>query len=112
MDLAAAAQQLAVSLSSAKSPQVILTLRYTKLVTEVAFMSSPRISTRNRVSRYRERMRRLGFRQVNVWLLDTRSPAFAKECRRQSRLASKADRKRALSAELERTATEIEGWTK
>lgn len=40
------------------------------------------------VRRYRERMRAQGFRQVQIWVPDTRSAAFAAECRRQSLLVA------------------------
>lgn len=36
--------------------------------------------------RYRERMRKAGLRPIQIWVPDTRSAAFAKECRRQSAL--------------------------
>jgi hypothetical protein len=31
-------------------------------------------------------MRKAGLRPIQIWVPDTRSPAFAKECRRQSAL--------------------------
>jgi Protein of unknown function (DUF3018) len=36
-----------------------------------------------RMNAYRARMKKAGFRQVQLWLPDTRSPAFIKEIRRQ-----------------------------
>ena len=36
--------------------------------------------------RYRARQRRAGLRLLQIWVPDTRSPAFRKECRRQSLL--------------------------
>lgn len=65
---------------------------------------------KERVSEYRARMRARGMRQINIWVPDTRSPAFAKECRRQSLLVAKADRKEGIMDELERAAAETEGW--
>lgn len=65
---------------------------------------------KERVSEYRARMRARGMRQINIWVPDTRSPAFARECRRQSLLVAKADRKEGIMDELERAAAETEGW--
>ncbi len=67
---------------------------------------------RERVGQYRARMQARGFRQVNLWVPDTRSPSFAKECRRQSLLASKADAKEGILDELDQSARDIEGWTR
>jgi hypothetical protein len=36
------------------------------------------------MSEYRERLRNAGLRQVQIWLPDTRSPQFAKACRKQA----------------------------
>ncbi len=59
--------------------------------------------------RYRERMRAQGLRQVSLWLHDRSSPAFARECRRQSILASQA----AVDVDLllDGSAADIDGWT-
>ena len=35
-------------------------------------------------------MKQQGFRQISIWVPDTKSPKFRKECRRQSQLASAA----------------------
>lgn len=50
---------------------------------------SNRDSIRESVQRYRDRMRRSGFRLVQMWVPDTRADGFAKECRRQSLQASR-----------------------
>jgi hypothetical protein len=39
---------------------------------------------------HRERLRALGLRPIQIWVPDTRSPAFAAEARRQSRLVAGA----------------------
>jgi hypothetical protein len=45
----------------------------------------------DRVRKYRESLRMAGLRPVQLWVPDTRRPAFAEECRRQSaRLADDA----------------------
>jgi Protein of unknown function (DUF3018) len=63
------------------------------------------------VQRYRDRMRRAGFRLVQLWVPDTRAPGFADECRRQARAVA-----RNKSAEREITdwldaVRDTEGWT-
>ena len=40
--------------------------------------------SREKVRRHRERLRKQGLRPVQIWVPDTRSPAFAEEARRQS----------------------------
>jgi hypothetical protein len=40
--------------------------------------------SRDKVRRHREGLRELGLRPVQIWVPDTRSPAFAEEARRQS----------------------------
>jgi hypothetical protein len=55
-------------------------------------------------------MRSEGLRQVSLWVYDRSSPAFLRECRRQSLLASKPhgeDLERLLDESLD----EIDGWT-
>jgi len=41
-------------------------------------------ASRERVRRYREKLRQQGLRPVQVWVPDTRSPSFAAEAHRQS----------------------------
>jgi hypothetical protein len=75
-------------------------------------MKTRRLQIRERVGQYRARMQAKGFRQINLWVPDTRSPAFAKSCRKQSQLAAKADRREGILAELDHAAAETEGWTR
>lgn len=44
-----------------------------------------------RVQKHRDALRQAGLRPVQLWVPDTRRPNFAKECRRQSRVATRAD---------------------
>jgi hypothetical protein len=74
-------------------------------------MKKPRNQISERVGQYRVRMQERGFRQVNLWVPDTRSPSFAKECRRQSLLAAKTDRNDGILDALDATASDIEDWT-
>ena len=62
------------------------------------------------VRRYRERMKAQGFRQLSFWVPDTRSPKFAEECRRQSRLAARQDSESDILDFLDTAVSDIEGW--
>ena len=46
------------------------------------------MGVRERVSEYRRRMRERGFRPVQIWVPDVRTPAFAAEADRQARLVA------------------------
>lgn len=74
-------------------------------------MKITRFTIKERVGQYRARMQAKGFRQVNLWVPDTRLPAFAKECRKQSRLAAKSDRREGILGELDRATADTDGWT-
>jgi Protein of unknown function (DUF3018) len=47
-------------------------------------------TSRAKVAAWRARKRAEGLRQVTLWVPDTRTPEFAAEARRQSRLAAKS----------------------
>lgn len=72
-------------------------------------MRNSRSSGRDNVRRYRERMRAKGLRQIQLWVPDTRSTAFAAECRRQSLLIAGDAVERAIMDELE-ALQDTEGW--
>ena len=74
-------------------------------------MSKKRDAVRENAQAYRTRMKELGFRQINLWVPDTRAPNFRKECRRQSRLAAAADRSEPIDEILDAIAGSVEGWT-
>jgi hypothetical protein len=61
------------------------------------------------VHRYRERMRAMGFRTIQFWAPDTRSPEFAEECRRQSLMIMNDPAEQALMDELESMQDDT-GW--
>jgi hypothetical protein len=67
-------------------------------------------SRHDNVRRYREKMRERGVRQVQIWVSDTRSPAFAAECRRQSLLVANDPGEDRLMDELE-LQQDTSGWT-
>ncbi|CAN5160930.1 hypothetical protein BH24PSE2_BH24PSE2_20220 [soil metagenome] len=74
-------------------------------------MITKRNTARESAQTYRAKMKKLGFRQVNLWVPDTRAPNFKKECRRQSRLAAAADRSDRIGGLLDGAAGSVEGWT-
>ena len=73
-------------------------------------MASTRDALLENVRRYRERMKAQGFRQLNLWVPDTRSHEFAKECQRQSRLAAQHDSESDIMDFLDVAAGDVEGW--
>lgn len=44
-----------------------------------------------RVQKHRAALRHAGMRPIQIWVPDTRSKDFAKECRRQTLIAAKSD---------------------
>ena len=63
------------------------------------------------VQLYRERMRRAGFRLVQLWVPDTRARGFAAECRRQSRAAARNKRAENEVMTWIETNEDPQGWT-
>jgi len=49
-----------------------------------------RASSRDKVRSHRARLRAKGFRLIQIWVPDTRSPEFAAEAHRQSRLVAES----------------------
>jgi hypothetical protein len=74
-------------------------------------MADKRSKAHEGVRVYRAKMKQQGFRQISIWVPDTKSPQFRKECRRQSRLASAADQSAQLDDLLNVAAGSVEGWT-
>lgn len=52
--------------------------------------SDRRKSSRERVRAYRKRLREQGLRPIQIWVPDTRSPAFRAEAHRQSLAVAKS----------------------
>ncbi len=50
------------------------------------------MSVAERVSAYRRRMRARGYRSIQIWLPDVRTPEFAREAQRQADLLAQSDR--------------------
>jgi hypothetical protein len=72
-------------------------------------MPASRPNRHENVRRYRARMRALGFRQIQLWVPDTRSAQFAEECRRQSLLIATDPAEQELMDELE-ALKDTNGW--
>ena len=53
--------------------------------------STPRKSSRDKVSAHRARLRAQGLRPIQIWVPDVRSEAFAREARRQSLLIAQSE---------------------
>lgn len=71
---------------------------------------APTKARHDNVRRYRERMRAQGFRQIQLWVPDTRSAAFVAECRRQSLLVAADPAEDVLMDELE-PLQDNSGWS-
>ena len=70
------------------------------------------MSVNARVQRHRDALRMAGLRPVQIWVPDTRRPGFAKECRRQCRLAAKADMAdTSLQPFMDQALADVDGWT-
>lgn len=66
----------------------------------------------SRVQKHRDALRMSGLRPVQIWVPDTRRPDFAEECRRQSRLAAKADSAdHNMQDFMDEALGDIDGWT-
>jgi len=62
------------------------------------------LSASQKMKQYRVRMKESGLRAVQIWVPDTRSPAIAKELRRQSLLASQGPDEQDVLTFLEDTS--------
>lgn len=67
--------------------------------------------TKSRIQQYRSRMQKQGYRQINLWVPDTRAAAFARECKRQSRLLAADPAEKELAGLLVAAAAATEGWS-
>jgi hypothetical protein len=72
-------------------------------------MPTLRSNRHDNVRRYRARMHARGFRQIQLWVPDTRSGQFAEECRRQSLLIANDSAEQGILDELE-TLQDTDGW--
>lgn len=69
-------------------------------------------SMKERVQKRCNTLRMAGLRPVQIWVPDAHKPGFDAECRRQSRLAAKADKNNAnLSKLMDDLLADVDGWT-
>lgn len=73
-------------------------------------MSAGHITNADSARRYRARMIAQGFRQIHIWVPDTRSSRFAEECRRQSLMVADDPAESALMDELQ-ALQDDSGWS-
>ena len=65
-----------------------------------------------RVQKRRNALREAGLRPVQIWVIDTRQPGFAEECRRQCLLAAEADIADTNTQYLmDKALAVLDGWT-
>ncbi len=62
-----------------------------------------------RVQKYRANLRKAGMRPVQIWVPDTRLPAFSEECKRQSALVKNDLQEQDVLRFLDKTA-DRDGW--
>ena len=67
-------------------------------------------STAERVKKHRDTLRASGLRPVQIWVPDTRSPRFAAECLRQSRLVTQAAEHEADTLRWLEQVADTDGW--
>jgi hypothetical protein len=63
------------------------------------------------VEKYRARMRKAGFRLVQLWVPDTHAPGFAAECRRQSQAVAAKKRLETQVLDWIEAGHDTEDWT-
>lgn len=80
-------------------------VRKTRPKTSAATKRGPVKSSREKVRSHRERMRAKGYRLVQMWLPDTRTPEFAREAHLQSLRASNSP-----TAEIDQAYIDSISW--
>ena len=64
-----------------------------------------------RVKKRRDALRMAGLRPVQIWVPDTSRPDFSEERKRQSKLASQADREDVeMSGFMDQALSDLDGW--
>jgi hypothetical protein len=64
-------------------------------------------SSRQKVSAHRKRLRAQGLRPIQIWVPDTRSPRFAAEASRQSRLVASSPHAAEDQAYIDALSSEV-----
>ena len=65
------------------------------------------VPPRMRMESYRQRMRAAGFKPVQIWVPDTKSPSFAEKCRQQVNAVAAAD---PAGEEILRMIEQLRDW--
>jgi hypothetical protein len=68
------------------------------------------MSVAKRVQKYRDALRAMGLRPLQIWVPDTRRKGFAEECSRQSRSIANDPHEQEVMDWIE-TVSESDGWT-
>lgn len=66
-------------------------------------------TTSERVRKHRDGLRAAGLRPVQIWVRDTRDPAFIEECRRQSRIVASSPEEKEINDWLD-AVSDRSGW--
>ena len=66
-------------------------------------------SIASRVQKHRESQRAKGLKLIQIWVPNTHSKGFAKECKRQALLAKSAEHELELNDFIEKSA-DLRGW--
>jgi hypothetical protein len=70
------------------------------------------VSINDRVKKYRNNMRALGLRPVQIWVPDTKKSDFSEACLKQSRLIADTEKNdQTLHSTIEDAWLDIEGWS-
>jgi hypothetical protein len=70
------------------------------------------VSINDRVKKYRNNMRALGLRPVQIWVPDTKKSDFSETCLKQSRLIADTEKNdQTLHSTIEDAWLDIEGWS-
>ena len=70
-----------------------------------------RANVSERVQKHRDALRAAGLRPLQIWVPDTRSPEFAGECVRQSKLAAISDNNdKDMMAFMDEALADVDGW--
>lgn len=67
-------------------------------------------AAREKVRRYRQRLREEGLRPVQLWVVDTRAPGFAEEARRQCAAVNAGPHAKADQAFVDAIAADWGDW--
>ena len=67
-------------------------------------------SIAKRVQKHRDKLRSIGLRPLQIWVLDTKRDGFAEECRRQSLLIANDPHEQDVLNWIDNVA-DTDGWT-